>query len=244
MTARARIATGLRALRRRLRHDRRGTALMEFAFTLPLVLTVGGWGTELAWLAITNLRISQLALNLADTASRVGASGSNGVTQLREADINDTFTGIRLSSGTMALGANGRVILSSLENTKQSYDTDYTQRIHWQRCFGMKSGTGYDSSYGTAPPAAGTDATQANAGTTTTTGMGDAGFKVMAPQNSSVMFVEINYRFQPLFGSLFVAPRIIHYSASLLVRDNRDFTQVYNPTDSAVTRSTCDRYTA
>lgn len=228
---------------RRLRRDRRAAALLEFAFSLPLVLTVGGWGTELAWLAVTNMRVSQLALNLADTASRVGASGNSGVTQLREADINDSFIGTRLSAGSMPIGTNARVILSSLENVRQSYDTAYTQRIHWQRCFGMMSGTGYDSSYGTAPAAAGTDNTQANAGTASA-GMGDGTPKVSAPQNSAVMFVEINYRYQPLFGSLFVSPRIIHYTASLLVRDNRDFTQLYNPTDSAVTRSTCDRYTS
>jgi hypothetical protein len=236
------MAERLLTVSRRLGGDRRAAALLEFAFALPLVLTVGCWGTELAWLAVTNMRVSQLALNLADTASRIGASGTTGVTQLREADINDGFIGTRLSAGSMPLGANARITLSSLENIRQSYDAAATQRIHWQRCFGMMSGTGYDSSYGTAPIAAATDNTQANAGTAST-GMGDGTPKVSAPPNSAVMFVEINYRYQPLFGSLFVAPRIIHYTASLLVRDNRDFTQLYNPTDSAVTRSTCDRYT-
>lgn len=237
---------GMRMLRlrpaRHLPRDRKGAALMEFALTLPLLLAVGGWGVELAWLSITNLRISQLALNLADTASRVGVNGSSGVTQLRETDINDVFAGIRLAAGSTPLGASGRVTLSSLENVQQSYDNAPVQRIHWQRCFGQASGVGLDSSYGTTTPTAGSDGRQQNAGTNASDGMGDAGAKVSAPVNNGVMFVEINYRYQPLFGSLFVSPRILHYSASLLVRDNRDYTQIYNPNDSLVTPSTCDRY--
>jgi hypothetical protein len=55
------------------------------------------------------------------------------------------------------------------------------QRIHWQRCLGKRSGTGYDSSYGTTTTTAGTTATLANAGTVSA-GMGDAGLMVSAPQ--------------------------------------------------------------
>ena len=47
----------------------------------------------------------------------------------------------------------------------------------------------------------------------------------------------------PIFGSLFVKPQIIHHTASLVVRDNRDLTQIYNPSPAAA-RSTCDLYTA
>ena len=80
-------------------------------------------------------------------------------------------------------------------------------------------------------------------GTTMTAGMGDTGYKVSASQGSAVMFVEVNYKYQPLFGSLFVTPPIIHYTASFVVRDNRDYTQIYNPSPAA-TRSTCNLHSA
>ncbi|RZL83153.1 MAG: pilus assembly protein, partial [Sphingomonas sp.] len=48
-------------LLRRLRDDRSGLALLEFAFTAPLVVTLGLYGVETANLAIANLRVSQVA---------------------------------------------------------------------------------------------------------------------------------------------------------------------------------------
>jgi hypothetical protein len=134
------------------------------------------------------------------------------------------------------------VTVSSLENVQQSYDDDNVQRIHWQRCIGLKSGTGFDSSYGTTSVTAGTTNTLANAGTDAPDGMGDTGQKVNAPDNTGVIFVEVNYQYQPLFGTLFVAPTKLHYIASVIVRDKRDFSQIYNPAPVA-TASTCDKHT-
>jgi hypothetical protein len=68
-----------------------------------------------------------------------------------------------------------------LDNVQQRYDTAAVRRIHWQRCLGTKSGTGYDSSYGTSTTAAGTIATPTNAGTTAASGMGDSNAQVTAP---------------------------------------------------------------
>ena len=73
--------------------------------------------------------------------------------------------------------------------------------------------------------------------------MGDTGYKVNAPAGSGLIFVEINYDYQPLFGSMFMSSRKIHHVASLIVRDKRDFAQLYNPSPAA-TRMTCDKYTA
>lgn len=217
--------------------------MLEFAFTLPLVLAVGGWGVELSNLALCNLRVSQYALNLADHASRVGQDVSGGVSNLRESDINDVLQGAKLEGTSVALTTRGRITVSSLENVKQSYDSARVQRIHWQRCLGVMSGTGYDSSYGVVATSAGSDATQANAGLTVgTDGMGDTGAKVNAPNDSGVMFIEVNYQYKPLFGSLYVSPRIIHYIATFIVRDNRLFNQIYNPSPTA-TPMTCDKHT-
>ena len=238
-----------RALLHRLRGDTGGLALLEFAFTLPLVLAIGGWGVELSNLALVNLRISQYALNLADNASRVGQDASGGVTDLREVDANDALQGAKLEGAAINLTTRGRVTLSSLENVQQSYDAARVQRIHWQRCIGAMSGVGYDSTYPATAPfvssSAGSDGTQANAGVPAPNGMGDAGFQVKAPNDSGVMFVEVNYLYKPLFGSIYLgsAPRIIHYTASYIVRDNRSFVQVYNPSPNA-TASTCDKHSS
>ncbi len=231
-----------------LRRDRSGLAMMEFAFTLPLVLTMGGYGIELSYLSVSNLRVSSAAVNLADNASRVGIqnSGTN-VTQLREVDINDVLQGMKLESAGINLTTYGRVTLSSLENVQQAQDTARVQRIHWQRCIGLKSGVGWDSSYGTTDAADGTTAdtatNYANQGTAAPTGMGKTGQKVNAPNDSGVMFVEINYLYRPVFGSMFVNEQTIQYTQSFVVRDNRDFTRIYNPSPTA-TLSTCDKYTA
>jgi Flp pilus assembly protein TadG len=239
----ARPRAAARRLYRSLKRDRSGVAMLEFAFAMPLVMGVGCYGLETANLALINLRVSQIALALADNASRVGTYSSLTSQQLREVDVNDIFSAARYQGDGIDLTTNGRIILSSLENVQQSYDTAAVQRIHWQRCLGTKSGTGYDSTYGTTTTAAGTTATLTNAGTTATSGMGDSGAQVTAPGGSGVMFVEVNYLTKPLFGTWLTSPARIHYVASFIVRDRRDFGQIYNPSPTA-TRMTCDKYTA
>jgi Flp pilus assembly protein TadG len=220
--------------------DIQGVAMLEFALAMPLVIAVSCYGLEVANLALLNLRISQIALALADNASRVGTYSSLSTQQLREIDVDDIFAASRYQGSGINLTTNGRVILSSLENIQQSYDkTAPVQRIHWQRCLGLKTGTGYDSSYGTTTVAAGTTNTQANAGTAVPNGMGVTGAQVTAPSGSGVMFVEINYLTKPLFGTLLVSPTRIHYVASFIVRDQRDYSQLFNP--ATATQMTCDR---
>lgn len=227
---------------RRLAADRRGLAMLEFGLALPVVLVLGCYGVETANLAIAILRVSQIASNLADNGSRMGAMTSLSTVQLRELDVNNALQAARLQGQALGLGTNGRVTMSSLENIQQSYDTAPVQRIHWQRCFGLKSGSGYDSSYGTTSVTAGTDATKANAGTTST-GMGDSGAVVTTVSGTALIFVEINYDYQRLFGSAFMGPAKLHYVASFLVRDRRDLSQLFNPSPTA-TRATCDKYSS
>jgi Flp pilus assembly protein TadG len=226
----------------RLRRDRSGLALMEFALGLPLVLSLALYGVETANLALANLRVSQIALNLADNASRVGIASTLNTVQLREVDMNDVLQASRIQGAKINLSKYGRVIVSSLENPSG------TQRIHWQRCFGLMKGANYDSSYGTTKITDGTDGTTANQGTDVSTGMGtdagmgDSGARVTSPLNSGVMFVEVNYQYQPIAPNWLTGPKRLHYIASFIVRDSRDFTQIYNPSPTAV-KSTCDKYT-
>jgi Flp pilus assembly protein TadG len=228
----------LRLTKKRLASDKSGLVLLEFAFSMPLVLMIGLYGIEIANLALTNMKVSQIALNLADNASRVGLLNNVNIEQLREVDVNDILQGTRNQGDSIDLTTNGRVIISSLET-----DGAGTQRIHWQRCVGLKNGVGYDSSYGTTIVTAGTDTQPSNAGTLAPTGMGDAGQQVTAPSKGGVMFVEVNYLYQPIVGNWLLGVSRIHYVASYVVRDNRDFTQIYNPSPT-VARMTCDKYSA
>ncbi len=217
--------------------------MLEFALALPIVLGIGAYGLEVSNLALLNLRISQIALTLADNASRVGTYSSLSTQQMREVDVNDVLQAARYQGASINLSTNGRIILSSLENVQQSYDTAAVQRIHWQRCLGLQNGTGYDSSYGTTSTTDGIDATSGNDGTPAPSGMGDAGAMVNAPAGYGVMFVEINYLTKPLFGTWLTAPARLHYVASFIVRDRRDYSQIFNPSPTA-TRLTCNLYTS
>jgi Flp pilus assembly protein TadG len=223
---------------RRLARDTSGVALLEFAFGMPLVLMLGLYGIEVANQALMNLKISQIALSLADNASRVGVINNSNIENLREVDMNDVLQAARKQGEAIELTTRGRIIVSSLEKNNAG-----VQRIHWQRCIGQKSGASYDSSYGTTTTTAGTDTTAGNAGTLAPSGMGDAGKEVSAPTNGGVMFVEINYDYKPVVGLWLMGTHRIHYIASFIVRDNRDFVQIYNPSPAA-TRSTCNLYPA
>ena len=243
---------------RRFAADVRGVSVIEFAIAAPVLLAAGGYGIELSYYALCQLNVSQYALSLADNASRVGQVASNGVSTLRETDINDVLQATKIQGDALGLTTYGRVTLSSLENVQQDYDKKQVQRLHWQRCIGLASGDAYDSTYG-APKAANLSTVgtpvptillnyaAANddkyAGVVDTDGMGDADNLVTAPDGTAVMFVEINYAYQPLFGTLFISPKVIHYTASLIVRDNRDFSGITNPSPTA-TPSTCDLHTA
>jgi hypothetical protein len=213
---------------RRLRSDVSGVAMIEFAYALPLLLVLGGYGVEMSNMATVNQKVSQAALALADNMSRVGAESALSVVQIRESDVNDSFIGLKRQTGALNLTANGRVILSSLEQNASG-----GQWIHWQRCIGTKN---VASSYGTQ----GTGATG-----TSFPGMGTAAARVTAPPNSAVMFVEIEYDYRALFGTMFFPQRTIRYEASFVVRDDRDMSGsgIFNPAPTA-TASSCGTFTA
>lgn len=233
-----RLAT-LRKLGSALRDDASGLALLEFAMAFPILLALGMYGIDTANLALTNLKLNQVALNLADNASRVGVNSTLSVQQMREIDVNDILQGAKAQGASINLTTNGRVTLSSLERDKND-----VQRIHWQRCIGLKTGATYASHYGTAAATDGTTAS-GNAGPTSS-GMGETGSVVNAPldttQTTGVMFVEINYRYTPMFSWL-SAPTDMRYVASFIVRDPRDFARLFNPTPTA-TISSCDKFTS
>lgn len=217
---------------RRLRSNTSGMAMIEFAYALPLLMVLGGYGVEMANLATVNQRISQSALALADNMSRVGAESALSKVQIRESDINDSFIGLIRQAGALGLTSNGRVVLSSLEQNGSG-----GQWIHWQRCIGTKN---VSSSYGNQ----GTGATG-----TSFAGMGSAAARITAPPSAAVMFVEITYDYRALFGTMFFPARTIRYEASFIVRDERDLAGpsggdgVYNPSPTAP-QHLCNSFTA
>lgn len=211
------------ALRRlkRLRRDQSGVALIEFAYSLPFLSILGLGGVELANYSITHMRVSQIAVSLADNASRAKQEIVAGVPRMREYDVNDAFAAAQLQSGGLDIQTNGRLILSSLET-----NTDGGQWIHWQRCFGAK--TAYKSSYGKQ----GDGATG-----TSVTGMGPAGDRVAAESGYAIMFVEVVYDYRPLIFDRFIGSQPIRKISAMYVRDDRDLTQIYNPSPTATVNS-------
>ena len=192
---------------RRLSRGTSGVAMTEFALGAPFLLMAGLYGVEMANYALVNMKVSQLALHIADNASRVGDTSTLQNRKIYESDINDLLFGAQLQAGkALNLFDNGRVFISSVE----SYGTQ--QYIHWQRCRGAKNVT---SSYGNEGASLGT------------VGIGPTGDEVAAQPDDAVIFVQINYTYQPLITDKVISNRDIHAIASFTVRDSRDLTQIY-----------------
>lgn len=221
-----RFGDSLRAQFWRLKGDKSGIAIIEFAYCLPIFFTLGLTATEVSNLAIINTKVSQIAMSVADNLSRAKQAVPLGLPQLREHDINDAFTGANLQGEELDIFRHGRMIVSSLQQNGVG-----GQWIKWQRCKGMRNVT----------PAYGVE----NTGQTGTAfaGMGPAGGRVTAEPGTAIIFVEFTYQYQPIVFSIPVMGAVVlREETAFYVRDDRDLTQVYNPAPT-VTRSTCNLFT-
>lgn len=198
------------ALRRLLR-SRSGVAMTEFALGAPLVLMAGLWGTETANYALTSMKLGQVAVQVADNASRVGDLSTLQNRKVYESDINDVLYGAQLQAGGLKLFQYGRVIISSLQVRPAGGGGAGEQYIQWQRCRGVKP---VNSSYGVE------NQNLAN-------GIGPVGEEVLAQDDDAVIFVEIRYTYQPLVSERFVTNAEMSSIASFTVRDDRDISQLY-----------------
>lgn len=193
---------------RRLLRSKSGVAMTEFALGAPFLLTAGLWGTEEANYALVNMKVGQLAVHLADNASRIGDTSTLQNRKIYEADINDVIIGAQIQGGPgLGFYDNGRVIISSLEAPANGND----QYIHWQRCRGAKRVVSTFGEEGDVLPG----------------GMGPAGQEVSAEPGDAVIFVEVSYTYQPLISQRFLGSLDIHTVASFTVRDDRDLSQIY-----------------
>jgi TadE-like protein len=226
--------------------DNRAMSLVEFALSFPILMVMIAGGTECANYATTSMRVSQLALQVADNASRIGVGNSLAAKEIRESQINDILTGAQIQAGSLNLTgsyselqkngpaitkAKARVIISSLEimNPLPVAPANPANKywIRWQRCTGAMNNTIFPPQYGTAGQASGTNMP----------GMGPAGRQVTVPDGNIVIFVEVRYRYEPLFFNGFgtFPYQDMNAVASMIVRDDRNPVLVNDATQALCT---------
>ncbi|MFM2372465.1 MAG: hypothetical protein RIS85_2187 [Pseudomonadota bacterium] len=194
---------------RRLLRDATAISTTEFAMVLPVFMTLGMYGTEVSWMTIAEMQASQVAISLADNASRLGQTDNSGITPtISDSSVQNILTGALLEGQTMDMEHEGRVILSSLETNPNNGK----QYIHWQECKGnldKSSKHGKPDVTGAAPASV-------------LSGLNIGGAKITAPPGTSVMVAEVWYEYHGLFGTLFVRPFTIYQEATIMVRDDRN----------------------
>ena len=193
---------------RRLRLSESGLALTEFAFSLPIFITLLFGGLEIINLVMAHMRINQIAITVADNAGRARSG-------IDEADIYEVFAGATQAGTGLDFARNGRVVLSSLQpNGKTGGNAG--QMINWQRCFGslavaprygLQNKGRYDSSLAA--------------------GMGPATTRIRAAQGTAVMFAEVSYHYTPkILPSIVSSGLDLRYESAFNVRErtNQDIT--------------------
>ena len=194
-----------------IRCDPSAAASVEFALILPLLLVLGLYGSEVANMTVANLQVSQMALSVADNASRLGQTDNSGVTPtITESDVDGVLYGALQQGASLGFQASGRVILTSLEKDTATGK----QYIHWQRCRGSLTRT---SAYGN-------DSTLNGLNGPVIAGLGSGTQKVTAKTGSAVMFVEAYYQYRGVLGSMYVGNVTMKREAAFIVRDDRNLT--------------------
>lgn len=205
-------ASKLQQLLARLRRDTSAVSAIELGLALPFLMGLSLAGTEVVALAILNVKLNQLAITVADNASRAKQTQVNAAPQFREFDANQVFRGAALQAEDLGIPTRGRVILSSLQVNSAG-----GQWIAWQRCWGK---TTWPSRYG--PQGTGSSGTAFK-------GMGYTATKMTADAGTAIMFVEVAYDYKPFFLGSVLKAKLIRKEAAVYVRDDRDLTQIYNP---------------
>ena len=185
------------------RKNESGVAVIEFAFVAPIFLVLVVTGLELSNYALSHLRVSQMAMTVADDAGRV-TSG------IDEANIYEVFAGAEIIGGDLAFEDNGRIVLSSLEDNGRT-GSDAGQTIRWQRCWGDLE---QDSEYGNEGIGRDDNALE--------NGMGRGSNQIEARKSTALMFVEVVYNYQSLLNTSFFTPPPIRYESAFNVRGRQN----------------------
>jgi hypothetical protein len=159
-----------------------------------LFVTLGG--LELANYALTHLKVNQIAMTVADNAGRV-------TTGIDEANLYEVFAGAGVIGESMDFEANGRIVLSSLQDNGRTGNR-HGQTINWQRCWGDLP---VDPAYG--------EEGDGRDDASLEQGMGPPGNRIASIPGTAVMVAEVTYEYQPLVSStiLPVTATIRHESA-------------------------------
>ncbi|MGV3513093.1 MAG: TadE/TadG family type IV pilus assembly protein [Novosphingobium sp.] len=215
--------TGAKALLRSLFIRSDAVSTIEFALVVPLFMILGMYGAEIAWLNAASMEASQVALALADNASRLGQTDNSGVTPtVSVSDVESVLNGALEEGSNIALADKGRVILSSLE----VHPVTGKQYVHWQRCMGA----------GKQQSAHGKPDLTGSALARIAPGIKLGGKTITSPSKSAVMVAEVWYEYRGLFGTMFVEPITLHEQAVVIVRDDRN---VGPGLSGSSARSTC-----
>ena len=209
---------------RRLRTDVRGLAMIEFAISAPVLITLGLAGAEVTHMAVAVMRVNQISTAISDNVARVRDS-------IDESDVNEALLSAKFIGTGLAFNANGRVVVSSVEPNGQA-GTKAGQYIRWQRCTGALNAPESQPKYG-AEGKGQNDASLPYMGTSTR--------QIAAGSGSSLIFVEVTYRYQPLVSSRFFGTPILRSESVYNVRERN--TQVLGSA-AGTAASVCTTYAA
>jgi hypothetical protein len=233
----------------RVARDQQGIALIEFAIITPVMLLLGLGGLELANYINASLRLSQIAMAVADNAGRVRTS-------IDEADINELMIGAKKIGEPIGFAANGRIILSDLEQRTNltggagpittSNPKGYRQWIRWQRCAGALAVT---SSYGVPLNSSGvavtnlSDTTNGDHGAVETQslilGMGPTTNVISASTDTAVMVAELVYVYQPIVPINYLGKLTIRRLQAFNVRQRTAYSLRNDGSLTGSSRSDC-----
>jgi len=212
------------AFARRLYRDVRGLAMIEFAIAAPVLITLGLAGAEVTHMAVAVMRLNQISTGISDNVARVRDS-------IDESDVNEALLSAKIIGTGLDFNANGRVVVSSVEPNGQT-GTKAGQYIRWQRCTGGLNAPESQPKYGVEGKGQ-NDATLPYMGSSTR--------QIAASTGSSLVFVEVTYRYQPLVSSRFFGTPILRSESVYNVRERN--TQVLGSA-AGTTASVCTTYAA
>lgn len=220
-----------------------GLAMIEFAFSLPILLVLFMSGLESANYAMAHLRVSNIAVMAADGAARVRDS-------IDEADVVELLNGAKATGDGIGFAQNARIILYSVEPSADGT----RQWVRWQRCVGALR---VDPSYGRPLTASGaaisngteiyadnrtsTSSNPSSPDRSTATAVGPTGNQIAASPGTAVMLVEVVYDYQPIIPASPLAGRQIRYQSGFNVRQRVDQTL---RNIGRITPRSCDTYQA
>jgi len=202
--------------------DLGGVAMTEFALGLPFMVMLGTLGIEYTHYIVIKKRVSEIAAQIADNASRMGDVSVLTNKPVSEAEINDLFVARRCKQAigwicgrTAALSCPAWSRIARAGNGYIGSALSEPKKIH-------------ASSYGVEGDGANGTAFQ---------GMGCPGTKITATKGSAVMYVEIAYSYRPIIGVMPISRNDIVEVAAYNIWEMRDLSQVYS--SPRVAASTC-----